>query len=153
MAVWFLPPAPSWWQRSHQCDGGVTGPFLSLVTLSPMSCYLSLWTPPPWKIFTDALHFNPRSLTHPTIHYTVLLLSSSYHTSPLIQPESLCSTLLASNKLNQTHLPVFSTKTLCGKNLSVLFPIYSPSLHHQYIWGKEDSPQGNTGRKDKWDCV
>ena len=62
MAVWFLPPAPSWRQRLNQCDGGMAVPSLSLVTLSPMSCYLSLseHLQPPLA----ALNFNRWSLTH-----------------------------------------------------------------------------------------
>lgn len=151
MVVWFLPPASSWWQWNHQCDGGVTGPSLSLVTLSPMSCYLSLWTPPHWKSFTDALHFNPRSLTPPTIYYTVL--SFSYHVTPSIKPECLHSTLLASNKLHQRHLPFFSTQTLSGKFFQFYF-LFTPHHYTTDTYGKKRiQPQGNTGCKDKWDCV
>lgn len=63
---------PQWWVFSNlhrSCTDkeavivteGLTGPSLSLVAVSHLSCYLSLWTHPPWKIFNDALHFNWRS--------------------------------------------------------------------------------------------
>lgn len=123
-----LHPLHAWWQRSHQCDGGVMVPSLSLVTLSPMSCSLSLWTPPPWKIFTDALHFNPRSLSHPAIHCTVL--SFLYLIAPSVQPECLHSILLASNKLSRT---LFSPRShYVAKPLNSIFyllPIITPQIH------------------------
>lgn len=73
-----------------------------------------------------------------------------------IQLECLQSTLLASNKLGQTHLPPFFSSLHTAtewQNLSILFPIYSLLLRHRYIREEWIPPQGNTGCKDKWDCV
>ena len=113
ISVLLLRPSSSYLMTEYNRE--VVCPSLSLVTLSSMSCYLSLWTPPPWKIFTDAFHFYSRFPTDLCKPY----ISQCWF-----------SILVASNKLGQTHLPLFSA---LWQNLSIPFPIYSPSLHHRYI--------------------
>lgn len=123
--MWFLPPAPSWWQRLHQCDRGVAVPSPSLVTLSPMSCYLSLWTPvlTLWILIQDPLHTL-------LIQYCDFLIIPY---TPSVLPDCLHCTLLACNKLGQTHLPFFSTQALHGKIFSFCFlyllPIITSQIH------------------------
>lgn len=70
-----------------------------------------------------------------------------------MQPECPHSTLLASNKLGQTHLPVFSTQALCGKIFQFYF-LFTPHHYTTDTYGKKRiKAQGNADCKDEWDCV
>lgn len=129
------PPLHAWWQREAISVMEVWRVVPWVLSDCHPWAVTSLWTPPPWKIFTDTLDFNSKI---PCISYYTLYCSFIFNLiSPSIQSECLHSTFLASNKLGQTHLPPPPMSTpphsrsvaKSFNSISHLLPIITPQKH------------------------